>query len=616
MAIALPVTALLVRMFVWPTPPRWSPFYVAVFLASWLGGLIGGLGATAVSAVLVWVFLVEPTHMLFKQNPSELGGAAIFITVGVGLSVLHGRLRRPNERAAVSMDALRRVNEQLHGALDELEAANRRAEQTTRSLVESQRFLQAILDYSPSGIVIKDLEGRFLLINRRLEEQLGIQAGEMKGKTDFDLFPREVAERNRANDEQVLRTAAPVTIEKTAELRDGTHVFLASEFPLHDDAGNIFAVCEISSDITAHTRAEEALRQTAVDLRAAQGVAHVGSWSWDPATDTARWSDELYRIFGRDPSQPLPKVFGSDMHLFTADSLARVRAAIQKTLRDGTPYEVELEVPRPDGTTRWVSARGEPVRGPDGKIVSITGTAQDITELKALQRLREEWTSVIAHDLRQPLGAITMAAEFLASLDARETDEKQRVLIERIRSAARGLTRMVDDLLDLSLLEANRLKLERRWVDPRTLVQETLERLAHVTNGTRIETHSAPNVPEVCADTMRIGQVLGNLISNAMKYGDPSRPIEISIDHRGAFVEIAVTNEGHGIAAEELPKIFGRFMRSDATRAKAPGLGVGLYIAKGLVEAHGGKMWVESTPGKRTTFHLTLPARESKRAAA
>ena len=359
------------------------------------------------------------------------------------------------------------------------------------------------------------------------------------------------------------------------------------------------------------------MRQSASDLREAQRVAHVGSWSWDPKTDTPRLSDELYRLFGLDPSLPVPKLFSEDSDVFTPESLAALRAGMAEVLAKGKPYELELEVVRPDGSRRWLAAHGDAVRDASGAICEITGTAQDITELKKLQQMREEWTSVIAHDLRQPIGVIASAADFLPELHNGAMNEKEKDFARRIGTAARTLSRMVDDLLDLSLLEAERLQLERAWLDPRALVRDTVERLSHLTGAGRVKVSEQGKVARVFADPMRVDQVLGNLISNAVKYGDEEAEILVELDRHDNEVELSVTNHGKGIAPEDLPRIFTRFVRTKTARGSgAPGLGVGLYIAKSLIEAHGGRMWAESTPGQTTTFHLTLPCSTATREAA
>jgi signal transduction histidine kinase len=166
---------------------------------------------------------------------------------------------------------------------------------------------------------------------------------------------------------------------------------------------------------------------------------------------------------------------------------------------------------------------------------------------------------------------------------------------------------MVDDLMDMSLLEANRLKLERAWIDPEQLVRETVERLQPLL-GARIEERASGPPASLYIDAMRIDQVLGNLLTNAVKHGDAKSPIEVHLHRAGGKVEIAVTNSGRGIESSELPRLFDRFARSKTTQGSGvKGLGLGLYISKGIVEAHGGRIWADSVPGKTTTFHLSLP---------
>ena len=534
----------------------------------------------------------------------------------IPVSDTHFLVRDPETSRLIGMATITRdISSEKHGRND-LEAANRQLADALRDLGESQRFLQAILDFTPNGIVIKDLEGHYLVINRRLEQVIGMSAAEARGKLDHELFAPEVAQRFRNNDRIVRETLAPLVTEERVHTHGPANVYLVNKFPLMGDDARPFAICAIWSDITERKRAEEALTQSMEDLREAQRVAHVGSWRWNPHTGAARWSEELYRIFGLDATSPPPRLLSPESNIFVPESRERLVAAIDKLFKHGTPYQMDLELNHPDGTTRWVATHGDAVRDDKGNVVEVSGTAQDITQLRELERLREEWMSVIAHDLRQPIGVIASAAEFLPELHAGKMNETEMNFARRIGSAARTLARMVDDLLDLSLLEADRLKLERAWVDPRGLVRETVERLSHVTGEGRVKVAEHGKAARVFADPMRVDQVLGNLISNAVKYGDANAEIVVDIDRHEDEVELSVTNRGKGIEPDDLPRIFGRFVRSKtAPSSGAPGLGVGLYIAKGLIEAHGGRMWAESTPGEKTTFHLTLPCNGRRSAA-
>jgi signal transduction histidine kinase len=226
--------------------------------------------------------------------------------------------------------------------------------------------------------------------------------------------------------------------------------------------------------------------------------------------------------------------------------------------------------------------------------------------VKELERLRAEWSSVIAHDLRQPVSAIALYAQLLA----RQAADGLRGPIDGIATAARRLGRMIQDLLDLSRLDARKLSLSRGPVDPEALVRASVSAAAVGAPDRRFEVRVGGAVPRVEADADRVAQVLDNLIGNAVKYGAPGTPIEVAVAAAGdGGVSIAVTNRGAGIPADELPGLFRRFHRAgEELRSGIGGIGLGLYIARALVETHGGRMEVESTPGRATTFRFTLPA--------
>jgi PAS domain S-box-containing protein len=365
-------------------------------------------------------------------------------------------------------------------------------------------------------------------------------------------------------------------------------------------------VC-ILADRFANAKRRSELYERAA--RQAQHLANLGSWTWDPESDRAEWSEEAYRIFGVDPKLPAPAFYDGHPVLFTPESSTRLRTAVDGALRYAASYEVELEFLHPDGSARSVTLRGEPIRDASGRTCGLHGTVQDITELKRLQRMREEWTSVIAHDLRQPIGTIMMCADLLTRAGEGIREEREK-FTGKIRTSAFNLARMVDDLLDVSQMETQRLHLERKWIDPLRLVRETVDRLAYVMKDLHVDISGSSDLLPVFADPGRVEQILGNLLSNAVKYGREREEIRVRLKRHKDEVEISVMNHGKGIAEEEISRLFDRFSRAKSSRTLGvPGLGLGLYISKGLVDAHGGRIWVESVPNFTTTFYFTLPVR-------
>jgi signal transduction histidine kinase len=254
-----------------------------------------------------------------------------------------------------------------------------------------------------------------------------------------------------------------------------------------------------------------------------------------------------------------------------------------------------------------VLSNAAPVRDEQGEIIGATNVVQDITNLKELERRREEWASVVAHDLRQPVSTIALSAGILLKVSGDGLSESERKHVERIKTSAARLTRMIDDLLNASLIETEHLPIECRAVDLAALIDGVVDSLRESLPRNRIGL-AAEGDQVAWIDSDRIHQVLTNLLSNAIKYGDAGREIRVASVERGDFVEVTVTNWGAGIPAGDLPTLFSRFERTRGARATGvTGLGLGLYIARGIVEAHGGRLWAESTPGGTTSFHFTVP---------
>jgi signal transduction histidine kinase len=240
----------------------------------------------------------------------------------------------------------------------------------------------------------------------------------------------------------------------------------------------------------------------------------------------------------------------------------------------------------------------------------------------AARRLRSEveheFVSLVAHELRSPLNVVQSAAWLLDRLprSAHATEREQRT-IHAILGSCRSMRRMVEDLLQASRIGTQRLTISCEKADLRPVVARAVEWAGATAGDRQIATRFAPDVPPVLADATRVEQVLGNLLSNAVKYSPRGSEIRLEVAAQEGGALVSVTNEGQGIPRRDLPRLFSRSYRTaSAERSKAPGLGLGLYIARGLVEAHGGRIWGESEPGRRTTFCFTLPAWDSAHPAA
>ncbi|WP_437916215.1 PAS domain S-box protein [Sorangium sp. So ce302] len=272
---------------------------------------------------------------------------------------------------------------------------------------------------------------------------------------------------------------------------------------------------------------------------------------------------------------------------------------------------------RPDRGLVPVLVNAAPVRSDDGELQGAVAVFQDISALKEMERQRQEWIGVIAHDLRQPIQVIATASQLLGRAAVEQPVADGQKQLARITSSIERLRRMIDDLLDASRIEARQLTLDRSPVNLRAQLGEILEKSAEVTAGHALRLEVKGDVPAVLADPGRLEQIVTNLLSNAAKYGRPEGDIAVTVSAERASAHIAVTNWGGGIPEASLPYLFKRFSRAPEVDPRSVrGVGLGLYITKGLVEAHGGTISVESSPGGATTFRFSLPfAPEAARAA-
>jgi PAS domain S-box-containing protein len=252
-----------------------------------------------------------------------------------------------------------------------------------------------------------------------------------------------------------------------------------------------------------------------------------------------------------------------------------------------------------------VSANAAPVQGADGTIIGAVVTFRDVSAQKEIEKLRCEFEAMVVHDLRNPIQSILMGLELLQTkVDIH--NPLTAPLLERLQRSALGLAQIARDLLDAARVDLARIPLKCVSLDVAACSRAVVERMRS-TLGARSIVVEASEVPPAMVDPIRLDQILTNLIENAGKYSAEDTTIRVAVQRSGDGVEIAVTDQGMGIAPEEVPKLFDRFYQTKRARDRGAGLGLGLYITKGFVEAHGGRIEAESKLGEGSTFRVWLP---------
>ncbi len=370
----------------------------------------------------------------------------------------------------------------------------------------------------------------------------------------------------------------------------------------------------------------EELQKSQEMLRQAHALSRIGIWNWVRDTDAIEWSDELWRIAGRTPdSKPLS--FARMVHFFSPPSMECLRQAVDTALKSETPYQLELEMLRPDGDILWVNAFGGPTRDRKGRIIGLHGTFQDITERKqaeitlrqamqaaeAANQAKSEFLANMSHEIRTPLNGILGMLQLLQTSAA---DAEQAKYVDIAIRSSKRLTCLLSDILDSSSLEAGKLTLHAEPFDIREMLRqvEVLLHPVHLHSGVALRLRADPALPPlVKGDATRVQQVLTNLVGNALKFtasgsvtleAYPLPPCRAA-ESRALFV---VSDTGCGIPDEKLETLFKPFVQASTGYSRSyQGAGLGLSIVKRLVELMGGSIAVESEAGVGTTFYVALP---------
>ncbi len=505
-------------------------------------------------------------------------------------------------------------------AVRKLEVGRREAEEARR---KSEAWFVTAFRASPVGMTLTEVKGgTFIDLNPAAEALMGLSKAEAVGKTSLELGIV-TPESRAANVAQVAREGRLLSIEILVTPKGGSPKTLLASIESLDYGGRL-VLLTVMVDITERKRAEGEVLRSRQTLSEAQRIGHVGSWEWDIVKDKATWSDELYRIFGLDAAEPAAN-YARAMTMIYPEDQAKFAGDVQKAVEGPGPYYSEYRIVRSDGELRFLTSQGEVTRDSAGKAVWMVGAVHDLTERKrneeAVLKSREELAAqaeelarsnseleqfayVASHDLQEPL---RMVASYVQLIQRRYKGKLDSDADEFISFAVEGSNRMqalINDLLTYSRVGTRGKPLVP--VDAAAPLKRALENLQVAIDESKAVVKVAP-LPTVKADESQLVQLFQNLLSNAIKYRGPATPeIHVSAARDGQAWHFAVRDNGIGIDPRHFDRIFIIFQRLQA-RDETSGTGIGLALCKKIVERHGGRIWVESAPGKGSTFHFTIP---------
>jgi two-component system sensor histidine kinase VicK len=407
----------------------------------------------------------------------------------------------------------------------------------------------------------------------------------------------------------VFRTGRPLVANEQPVklLRNGkvdtTYINFTYQ-PLRHGDGTIYGVAGVAIEVTEQVNARKLVEDSEKNFRDLAGlmpqIVYIAQADGPLEYCNQQWYSFTGVLPGRENDD-----WAATIH---PDDLNGVAKAWASSLQTGRIFELEYRMlEKETGAYRWFLARSTPIRNEDGEIVKWFGTSTDINEQKLLQQQKDEFISVVSHELKTPITSVKASIQLLDRLVKTDpTSPKVGQFIDKASTSIKKMQYLVDDLMDISKIEAGQLMLHKTTFVLADMLKECCDHFALMSKHEIVINGDAEI--EVHADYQRIDQVLVNLVNNAIKYAPGSKNIVIAVEQQNALVKISIKDFGIGISADKLPHLFKRYYRVDSSGVQFSGLGLGLYICADIIKRHGGKIGVASTVGEGSNFWFTLPA--------
>jgi len=527
--------------------------------------------------------------------------------------------------------------------------------EATLKVERNEQILDAIVNALPIPLFVKDRDHRWIILNNAVEKLHGRPKSDLLGKTDFDIHPEAYARAAFEEDERALASERPVSIEQLVPFENqAPRWVLKTKVGTRLTDGTQYVISAIL-DITERKAVEAELRDSEATLQATLWASRLGMWTYDLQTMTALRSEQWMRQLGYAPDH-LPPTPEASQALIHPEEFSSLRRRLIHAIESGADrFEAEVRMRHADGSWRHILSRARIQRDSGGKALRVIGGNIDVTEFRqaqdALRRHRDELEQLVAartqelvqakdaaedanraksaflanmsHELRTPMHAI-LSFSHLGMEKIRggaASPEKLAQYFQRVHHSGDRLLMLLNDLLDLSKLEAGKMNYDFGRHRIAGIVDNAMTELSAYAREARVHLQTVELTSGVAAwcDPLRIGQVVRNLIANAIKFTPPGKRVVVEIDTgvldagRDGYTSpvpaarICVIDEGIGIPPQELELVFDKFVQSSKTRSGAGGTGLGLAISREIVMQHAGRIWGENNPGDGARFSLLLP---------
>ncbi len=478
---------------------------------------------------------------------------------------------------------------------------------TNDGLQESEQRFRVVWDFASDAMVLSTPDGIVFAANPAYYSLFGFAPEEIIGHPFSRIFPPDQQQWAQEQYRVIFQQEelAP-QFEQTVRREDGTQRVVESRYNFVTRDGKRTAMLSIIRDVTERKQTEEALHRSEERLRLALEAGSIGVWDWDIQQNTLTWSERVYELHGVSKESFVVTV-ENFLALVHPEDKTRAREVVEQALRRKVPFTIEFRLDAPQEKVHWLTTSADMIYDGAGQPIRMFGAASDISQQKELERLKDEFISMASHEFKTPITSLLGFTQLLQISLSKQGLREPVTMLEKMEKQLTRLSKLVSDLLDVSKIQVGRLDYAQEPLEIDALVHDIADMMQQIHMTHTIVIHGAAQ-QQVVGDSDRLGQVLINLISNAVKYSPQAKTVDLSLAASQNMVTIAVRDYGIGIPEEHQEKIFDRFYRvADVHDTTFTGLGMGLYISHEIVKRHGGKLWVESNDGKGTTFFVSLP---------
>jgi PAS domain S-box-containing protein len=548
----------------------------------------------------VWTITVEASrHFGLRSSEQRIP----LIILGVGfiisglLAALFWQLSRTRARALTLADSM---------TVD--------LQQERNKAIAAQHKDEAILSSIGDGVFAIDTKGTIILFNKAAEQLSGYAAAEVLGK-DYREVLHFLTEDNAALaaafiDQALAGQRAQMARGTVLVRKDDTLLPVAdSASPILDAMNVIQGAIIVFRDASDELRFQKALQESNERFELAAKATSDVVYDLHLTTGALQWNDALQSAYGYSKEESTNSLEWWTDHIHPDDALLLTKTMDKLLDPHIKNWTVEYRFRKADDSYVIVRDRAFVLRDANGGAMRLIGSMLDITQQRQLDQAKDEFVSIVSHQLRTPLTAIRLFVEMLAGGQVGELNPQQNDYIQKVKVSTDRMIKLVGDILNVSRTALGRLKIEPVPTDPNKLIQSSLEEVEPLAHEKGITCNfTAQTVPPVSLDPIIFSQVIHNFLTNAIRYSPEKSTVDVMFTQEADGYVLAVRDHGIGIPASARSRIFERFYRAEnAIKVVGEGTGLGLYLIKLIMDTVGGSTWFDTEEGKGTTFYAKLP---------